>query len=150
MNVPQGFSTQFDVSGDDDLYVNVDDEINEGGDLTIVVNEEPFGFLHNTTNKEAGIIDDDNPFHDSNRPRRSKVWDEFLKPELIKVVFTIFVDNASANDSCIKTLKDNFKSNGRIICDGRLFNVRWCLITIKWTKQLLDFYNLATPAIGRS
>ncbi|XP_024990657.1 zinc finger BED domain-containing protein RICESLEEPER 2-like [Cynara cardunculus var. scolymus] len=40
--------------------------------------------------------------------------------------FTIYVDNASANDSCIAILKDNFESNGRLICGGKLFYVRCC------------------------
>ena len=36
------------------------------------------------------------------------------------------MDNASANDSCIEILKDNFASNGRLQCNGRLFHVHCC------------------------
>lgn len=36
------------------------------------------------------------------------------------------MDNATANDSCIQILKDNFASNGRLLCNGRLFHVRCC------------------------
>ena len=36
------------------------------------------------------------------------------------------MDNASANDSCIQILKDNFASNERLLCNGRLFHVRCC------------------------
>lgn len=41
-------------------------------------------------------------------------------------MFSISVDNASANDSCIQILKDNFASNGRLLCNGKLFHVRCC------------------------
>ncbi|KMT03967.1 hypothetical protein BVRB_8g186740 [Beta vulgaris subsp. vulgaris] len=46
--------------------------------------------------------------------------------EIEDKVFTISVDNASANDSCIQILKDNFASNGRLICGGKLFHMRCC------------------------
>ncbi|KAJ9547178.1 hypothetical protein OSB04_019721 [Centaurea solstitialis] len=46
--------------------------------------------------------------------------------EIEDKVFTVSVDNASANDSCIGILKDNFESNGRLVCGGRLFHVRCC------------------------
>ncbi|KAK8579201.1 hypothetical protein V6N12_069530 [Hibiscus sabdariffa] len=46
--------------------------------------------------------------------------------EIEDKVFTISVDNASANDSCIKILKDNFATNGRLLCNGKLFHVRCC------------------------
>ena len=36
------------------------------------------------------------------------------------------MDNASANDSCIKILKDNFVFNGSLLCNGRLFHVCCC------------------------
>lgn len=36
------------------------------------------------------------------------------------------MDNATANDSCISILRENFSSNGRLICDGKLFHVRCC------------------------
>ncbi|KAK8579507.1 hypothetical protein V6N12_069831 [Hibiscus sabdariffa] len=46
--------------------------------------------------------------------------------EIEDKVFTISVDNASANDSCIKILKDNFATNGRLLCNEKLFRVRCC------------------------
>jgi hypothetical protein len=41
-------------------------------------------------------------------------------------VYTISVDNASANDSCIRILKDTFSINRRLVCGGKLFHVRCC------------------------
>ena len=36
------------------------------------------------------------------------------------------MDNAIANDSCIQILKNIVASNGRLLCNGRLFLVRCC------------------------
>ncbi|KAK9676112.1 hypothetical protein RND81_11G055100 [Saponaria officinalis] len=41
-------------------------------------------------------------------------------------VFTISVDNATANDTCIQVLKDTFSLTKRLICEGKLFHVRCC------------------------
>ncbi|XP_074315377.1 zinc finger BED domain-containing protein RICESLEEPER 2-like [Silene latifolia] len=41
-------------------------------------------------------------------------------------IFTISVDNASANDSCIKNLRDTISRTKRLICDGKVFHVRCC------------------------
>ncbi|KAL4284187.1 hypothetical protein GQ457_16G013230 [Hibiscus cannabinus] len=41
-------------------------------------------------------------------------------------VFTVSVDNASANDSCIQIMKDTFSLTKRLICGGKLFHVRCC------------------------
>ncbi|KMS96954.1 hypothetical protein BVRB_7g179970 [Beta vulgaris subsp. vulgaris] len=49
-----------------------------------------------------------------------KEWDIESK------VFTVSVDNASANDSCISIMKDTFSLTKRLICGGKLFHVRCC------------------------
>lgn len=41
-------------------------------------------------------------------------------------VFTVSVDNALANDSCIDIMKDTFSLTKRLICGGKLFHVRCC------------------------
>ncbi|XP_074297078.1 zinc finger BED domain-containing protein RICESLEEPER 2-like [Silene latifolia] len=41
-------------------------------------------------------------------------------------IFSISVDNASANDTCIQVLKDTFSLTKRLVCDGKLFHVRCC------------------------
>ncbi|KAK9741429.1 hypothetical protein RND81_03G105100 [Saponaria officinalis] len=41
-------------------------------------------------------------------------------------IFTISVDNATANDSCIKNLRETFSRTKRLICDGKVFHVRCC------------------------
>ncbi|KAI3681210.1 hypothetical protein L6452_35995 [Arctium lappa] len=55
--------------------------------------------------------------------------------EIEDKVFTISVDNASANDSCIAILKDNFESNRRLICGGILFHVRCCAYNLNIMVQ---------------
>nr|DAD35996.1 TPA_asm: hypothetical protein HUJ06_006636 [Nelumbo nucifera] len=40
-------------------------------------------------------------------------------------VFTISVDK-SYNDSCLRFLRDIFSRNSKLLCDGKLFNVRCC------------------------
>ncbi|KAI3770417.1 hypothetical protein L6452_01549 [Arctium lappa] len=74
---PQPLTYLFGVSNED-LHVNVDEGSNV--DVSMEVNEDPFEPL-STANKEAKP---DNPFHNSKRPRRSKVWDEFFEAEMIK------------------------------------------------------------------
>ncbi|XP_048501335.1 zinc finger BED domain-containing protein RICESLEEPER 2 [Beta vulgaris subsp. vulgaris] len=49
-----------------------------------------------------------------------KEWDIESK------VFTVSLDNASANDSCINIIKDTFSLTKRLICGGKLFHVRCC------------------------
>ncbi|XP_044473984.1 zinc finger BED domain-containing protein RICESLEEPER 2-like [Mangifera indica] len=39
-------------------------------------------------------------------------------------VETVTVDNASANDSCVKRLKEDFQMRRTLLCDGKLFHVR--------------------------
>ncbi|KVH88225.1 hypothetical protein Ccrd_024379, partial [Cynara cardunculus var. scolymus] len=79
---PQVSSMIVGVSNED-LHVIVDEGgSNEGENVSMEVNEEPCEPPLNTTNKEAET--DNNPFHNSKRPRRSKVWDEFFDPEMIK------------------------------------------------------------------
>ncbi|GAB4827468.1 hypothetical protein Ancab_040027 [Ancistrocladus abbreviatus] len=39
-------------------------------------------------------------------------------------VFTVSVDNASANDVCIRYLKDTFSKTRKLVCGGKLFHVR--------------------------
>ncbi|XP_071940029.1 zinc finger BED domain-containing protein RICESLEEPER 2-like [Coffea arabica] len=41
-------------------------------------------------------------------------------------LFAITLDNASANDSCVAILKNQFKLKNSLICDGMLFHVRCC------------------------
>ena len=53
------------------------DELNESEDVNLETSEpNPI-----TTSKEAEV---ENPFQHFKRPRRSKVWDDFLEPEMIK------------------------------------------------------------------
>jgi hypothetical protein len=76
---PQLSSTIIGVSNEG-LPVNVDEGSTE--DVSIEVNEEPCEPPSDTTSKE--VVTTENPFHNSKRPRRSKVWDEFFEPEMIK------------------------------------------------------------------
>ncbi|XP_021845055.2 zinc finger BED domain-containing protein RICESLEEPER 2-like isoform X1 [Spinacia oleracea] len=46
--------------------------------------------------------------------------------EIENKVFTVSVDNASANDSCIQIMKDTFSLTKRLVCGGKLFHVRCC------------------------
>ena len=80
---PQASSTPMGTSRVEEFYVNLEDEIkesdelNEGEDVNLETSEPtPI-----TTSKEAEV---ENPFQDFKRPRRSKVWDDFLEPEMIK------------------------------------------------------------------
>ncbi|XP_020271523.1 zinc finger BED domain-containing protein RICESLEEPER 2-like [Asparagus officinalis] len=41
-------------------------------------------------------------------------------------VFTISVDNASYNDVCLRTLKTSLSRHKKLVCDGKLFQVRCC------------------------
>ena len=41
-------------------------------------------------------------------------------------VFSVSVDNASYNDSCLRNLKDNLSLNNKLVLDGKLFHVRCC------------------------
>ncbi|XP_071905600.1 zinc finger BED domain-containing protein RICESLEEPER 2-like [Coffea arabica] len=43
-----------------------------------------------------------------------------------KKLFSITLDNASANDSCVAILKNQLKSKNSLVCDGMLFNVHCC------------------------
>ncbi|XP_073098901.1 zinc finger BED domain-containing protein RICESLEEPER 2-like [Elaeis guineensis] len=42
-------------------------------------------------------------------------------------VFSVFVDNASYNDSCIRNLKENLSLCNKLVLDGELFHVRCCV-----------------------
>nr|DAD38918.1 TPA_asm: hypothetical protein HUJ06_013240 [Nelumbo nucifera] len=42
---------------------------------------------------------------------------------LKKKVFTVFVDNASYNDSCLRFLREIFYRNRKLLCDGKLFHL---------------------------
>ena len=70
----------------EEFYVNLEDEIkeldelNEGEDVNLETSE-PIPVTRFTTSKEAEV---ENPFQDFKRPRRSKVWDDFLEPAMIK------------------------------------------------------------------
>ena len=41
-------------------------------------------------------------------------------------IYSISVDNASANDSAIRILKENFSRSRKLLCGGKLFHVRCC------------------------
>ncbi|XP_020260626.1 zinc finger BED domain-containing protein RICESLEEPER 2-like [Asparagus officinalis] len=41
-------------------------------------------------------------------------------------VFTISVDNASYNDVCLRTLKTSLSRHKKLVCNGKLFQVRCC------------------------
>ena len=43
-----------------------------------------------------------------------------------KKLFSITLDNASANDTCVGYLKENLTSNNDLLLDGTLFHVRCC------------------------
>ncbi|XP_019427048.1 PREDICTED: zinc finger BED domain-containing protein RICESLEEPER 2-like [Lupinus angustifolius] len=63
-------------------------------------------------------------------------------------VFSISVDNASYNDSCLKTLKENLSCDSRLVLDGALFHVRCCahilnLLVQDGLKEIKDvIYNI--------
>ncbi|KAL2936810.1 Zinc finger BED domain-containing protein RICESLEEPER 4 [Bienertia sinuspersici] len=74
-SAPGTSSTPIGVSRVEELN-NVDevelDDDNAGDNANVEGNEPP---------KEVEV---ENPFQTSKRPRRSKVWDDYLEPELIK------------------------------------------------------------------
>ncbi|XP_057734453.1 zinc finger BED domain-containing protein RICESLEEPER 2-like [Arachis stenosperma] len=41
-------------------------------------------------------------------------------------IYSISVDNASYNDSCLRTLKDMISRHRKLLCGGKLFHVRCC------------------------
>ena len=63
--------------------MNIEDEIKESDELNESedVNLETSEPTPITTSKEVEV---ENPFQHFKRPRRSKVWDDFLEPEMIK------------------------------------------------------------------
>ncbi|KAJ9560909.1 hypothetical protein OSB04_006069 [Centaurea solstitialis] len=81
---PQQSSTSVGIMKGD-FPINVDEGSHE--DEAIEVNEEPCEPPLNTTSKEAETTT--NPFHNPKRPRRSKEWDEFLEPEMIKAQWKV-------------------------------------------------------------
>lgn len=46
--------------------------------------------------------------------------------EIENKVFSVSVDNASYNDSCLRILKDNLSLSNKLVLDGALFHVRCC------------------------
>ena len=73
---PQTSSTFMDTSRVEEFFVNIE-ELNESEDVNLETSEPtPI-----TTSKEAEV---ENPFQHFKRPRRSKVWDDCLEPEMIK------------------------------------------------------------------
>ena len=83
---PQVSSTPMGTSRVKEFYVNLEDEIKESNELNEgkYVNLETSEPIPNTrfiTSKETEV---ENPFHDFKRPKRSKVWDDYLEPEMIK------------------------------------------------------------------
>ena len=80
---PQTSSTPMDTSRVEEFYVNIEDEIKESDELNESedVNLETSEPTPITTSKEAEV---ENPFQHFKRPRRSKVWDDFHEPEMIK------------------------------------------------------------------
>ncbi|GMI65216.1 hypothetical protein HRI_000190900 [Hibiscus trionum] len=65
----------------------------------------------------------------TNATNNSEEWDIKNK------VFTISVDNASANDSCIQIIKDTFSLTKKLICGGD-----WCrsLYGLKRKNKKID------------
>jgi len=41
-------------------------------------------------------------------------------------VFTMSVDNTSYNDDCLRILKKNLSRNRKLVCSGKMFQVRCC------------------------
>ena len=80
---PQTSSTPMDTSRVEEFYVNIEDEIKESDELNESedVNLETSEPTPITTSKEAKV---ENPFQHFKRPRRLKVSDDFLEPEMIK------------------------------------------------------------------
>ncbi|KAK8565067.1 hypothetical protein V6N12_058642 [Hibiscus sabdariffa] len=72
---PQSSSTLVGVSRVEELFVNVDDTLNEEDECNVEA-EPPL----DTTTKEVEV---ENPFQVFKKPRRSKVWDDILEPELV-------------------------------------------------------------------
>ncbi|GJX57927.1 zinc finger BED domain-containing protein RICESLEEPER 2-like protein [Tanacetum coccineum] len=50
----------------------------------------------------------------------------FQEWDIEKKIYSISMDNASANDNAIKNLKRIFEVDRKLLCDGRLFHVRCC------------------------
>ncbi|XP_058785499.1 zinc finger BED domain-containing protein RICESLEEPER 2-like [Vicia villosa] len=50
-------------------------------------------------------------------------------------VFSVSVDNASYNDSCLRCLKDDLSLTSKLILDGSLFHVRYCAHILNFLVQ---------------
>ncbi|KAK4430990.1 hypothetical protein Salat_0861000 [Sesamum alatum] len=55
-------------------------------------------------------------------------------------IHTIYVDNASANDSAIDNLKVYVRNKRRLLCEGRLFHVRCCAHILKSFENITIVY----------
>ncbi|XP_074299201.1 zinc finger BED domain-containing protein RICESLEEPER 2-like [Silene latifolia] len=127
----------------EEYFVNVDDEMEIEEEMEAQVTEED---THPHLNSTEDVLAEESPLpHPFKRERKAKVWKDFLDPTLVKGIckskckycdkalshlksgiFSILVDNVSANDTCIQVLKDTFSLTKRLLCDGKLFHVRRC------------------------
>ncbi|XP_074303624.1 zinc finger BED domain-containing protein RICESLEEPER 2-like [Silene latifolia] len=105
----------------EEYFVNVDDEMEIVEEIDAQVTEKDTHPHLNST--EDVLAEESPPPHPFKRERKAEVWKDFLDPTLI---FSISVDNASANDTCIQVLKNTFSLTKRLVCDGKLFHVRCC------------------------
>ncbi|KAL4342405.1 hypothetical protein GQ457_08G026020 [Hibiscus cannabinus] len=92
---PQSSSTPVGVSRVEELFVNVDDNLNEEDECNVEASEP----LLDTTTKEVEV---ENPFQVFKKPRRSKVWDDFLEPEPINKQWKSTSHLKRHIDGCIK------------------------------------------------
>ncbi|XP_025652376.1 zinc finger BED domain-containing protein RICESLEEPER 2-like [Arachis hypogaea] len=54
----------------------------------------------------------------------SKIFTLLTKWKIDKKIFSITLDNASSNDTCVEHLKSTLDVHGSLLCDGEFFHVR--------------------------
>ncbi|KAG8500805.1 hypothetical protein CXB51_002990 [Gossypium anomalum] len=66
-----------------------------------------------------------------------------------KKIFSITLDNASYNDVMVSCLKNRFRANRAILCDGVFFQVRCCAHILNLIVKDKDGLELADDVVGK-
>ncbi|KAL2938793.1 putative AC transposase, partial [Bienertia sinuspersici] len=125
---PGTSSTPIGVSRVEELNdvdeVELDDD-NVGDNANVEGNEPP---------KKVEV---ENPFQTSKRPRRSKVWDDYLEPELIKGKWKVRYDEWEKLEKVLRILKV-FKDVTNIISGSKYLTTNLFLSGVRKIKVMLD------------
>ncbi|KAK8972300.1 hypothetical protein V6N11_013653 [Hibiscus sabdariffa] len=120
----QSSSTSIGVSRVEELFVNVDDNLKEEIERNVKASEPPL----DTTTKEA---EDKNHFQAFKKPKRSKVWDDFLEPKLVNKQWKV---RCKYCNQPLSILKSKSTSNLKRHIDGCIKKSRFLK-----QKQALNF-----------